>query len=107
MQQWDLFLGTGALGANGCFEGAVPFFKRVEEGSYKNYRQVMQYLDCAMLDIQTVQYRPKTLACSVLYLVLGKEGGEFSKKRIVGEFPRTSIFFLEDTPFNALFRAFL
>jgi hypothetical protein len=31
----------------------------------------MQVLDCSMLDIQTVQYRPKILASSVLYLILG------------------------------------
>ena len=33
---------------------------------------MMQILDCAILDIQTVQYKPKTLVCSLLYLVLGK-----------------------------------
>lgn len=32
---------------------------------------MMQILDCAILDIQTVQYKPKVLVCSLLYLVLG------------------------------------
>lgn len=31
----------------------------------------MQILDCAILDIQTVQYKPKMLVCSLLYLILG------------------------------------
>lgn len=32
---------------------------------------MMQILDCAILDIQTVQYKPKMLVCSLLYLILG------------------------------------
>lgn len=32
---------------------------------------MMQILDCAILDIQTVQYKPKILVCSLLYLILG------------------------------------
>ena len=35
----------------------------------------MQILDCAILDIQTVQYKPKILVCSLLYLQIGKELG--------------------------------
>ena len=67
----------------------------------------MQILDCSMLDIQTVQYKPKILVCSLLYLFLAKEFQEFTKKRIVTELPRTSRFFLEETDFNNLFRHFL
>lgn len=54
----------------------------------------MQILDCAILDIQTVQYKPKILVCSMIYLILGKKLGEFSKERILKEFPATSLFFL-------------
>lgn len=49
------------------------YFKKIDGESYKLYRQVMQILDCAMLDIQTVQYKPKLLVCSMLYLILGKD----------------------------------
>lgn len=74
MQQWDLFL-ESSLTAESCFPSQqIPYFKRLDEDSYKNYRQVMQILDCAMLDIQTVQYRPKILASSCLYLILGTCG---------------------------------
>ena len=32
----------------------------------------MQMLDCAILDVQTLQFPPKILVCSFMYLVLGK-----------------------------------
>lgn len=48
------------------------YFKKIDNDSYKNYRQMMQLLDCAILDIQTVQYKPKILVISLLYLLLGK-----------------------------------
>jgi len=70
------------------------FYKKIDSDSYKNYRQMMQLLDCAILDIQTVQYKPKILVISLLYLLLGKEFNEFSKKKIVNEFPRTSTYIL-------------
>ena len=72
MQQWDLFLDTAETLTNDFFRQHQPsYFKKVDEDSYKNYRQVMQILDCAILDIQTVQYKPKILVCSLLYLILG------------------------------------
>jgi hypothetical protein len=72
MQQWDLFLESGR-GTQECFFGGngSKYFKRIDEDSYKNYRQVMQILDCALLDIQTVQYKPKILGCSIIYLIMG------------------------------------
>ena len=48
------------------------FFKKNDDEAYKAYRMVMQLIDCAVLDIQTVQYKPKLLACAFMYLVLGK-----------------------------------
>ena len=67
----------------------------------------MQLLDCAMLDVQTLQYTPRVLILSLLFLVLGmretivgRELGEFSKKQITNDFPRTSRFLLDQTPFN-------
>lgn len=68
---------------------------------------MMQLLDCAILDIQTVQYKPKILVISLLYLLLGKEFNEFSKKKIVNEIPRTSTYILEETDFNNMFSYFL
>ena len=71
MQQWDLFLDSSPM-TDYFSHHEAKYFKRIDEDSYKNYRQVMQILDCAILDIQTVQYKPKILVCSILYLILGK-----------------------------------
>lgn len=51
------------------------FFKKPDERSYRNFRQVMQLIDCTILDIQSFQYKTKLLVCSILYLVVGKELG--------------------------------
>ena len=72
MQQWDLFLeGRVQMQDEYFVMHEAKYFKRVDEDSYRSYRQVMQILDCAILDIQTVQYKPKILVCSMLYLILG------------------------------------
>ena len=31
----------------------------------------MQFIDCSILDVQTLQFAPKILVCSFMYLVLG------------------------------------
>lgn len=72
MQQWDLFLDSTQMQQQPFFMNhQSKYFKKIDEDSYKNYRQIMQILDCAILDIQTVQYKPKILVCSLLYLILG------------------------------------
>lgn len=43
---------------------------------------MMQLLDFATLEIQTVEYQPKLLVCAFLYLVLGKEMGIYKLKSI-------------------------
>lgn len=74
MQQWDCFLESPLMRQQPFFLAHQPvFFKRIDNDSYRNYRTMMQFLDCAMLDIQTVQYRPKVLVLSLLYLLLGRE----------------------------------
>jgi hypothetical protein len=68
----------------------------------------MQLLDCATLDIQTVQYQPKLLVCAFMYLVLGHGMGIFKQEEIWKEFPRSSLYLLdEDNLFNDLFMNFL
>jgi hypothetical protein len=39
----------------------------------------MQFLDCATLDIQTVQYQPKLLVCVFMYLGLCNIMGIFKQ----------------------------
>lgn len=38
--------------------------------SYHNWRWLAQYIDFALLDIQTLQYKNRTLAAAFLYLTL-------------------------------------
>ena len=82
-------------------------FKAKDMDSYHNFREVMQILDCAILDIQTVQYKPKVLTCSLLYLILGKNMGEFSRSKIVNECPKTSTYLFEESDFNSIFSIFI
>lgn len=68
----------------------------------------MQILDCAMLDIQTLQYRPKIIVFSLLYLVLGKNLGEYQNINIINDFPRTSRFLVNNySNFNTLMKLFV
>lgn len=68
----------------------------------------MQLLDCAILDIQTVQYKQKLLVCAFMYLVLGKGLNQFQVKKIVNSFPRSSRYLIDEyTLFNDLFSHFL
>ena len=41
---------------------------------------MLQLIDCAILDIQTAQYKPKMLVCSFMYLLLGLEMAIFNTK---------------------------
>lgn len=68
----------------------------------------MQLIDCSVVDIQTAQYKPKMLVCSFMYLLLGREMQVFTAEEIAEEFPRSSLYLLDDSnDFNDLFRGFL
>lgn len=84
MQQWDIYLEENDYAKTHTLLALKPavFFKKTDETAFKNYSQIMQLVDCSILDIQTMQYKPKILVLSFLYLVLGKEFGEFHVKDI-------------------------
>lgn len=72
------------------------------------FREMMQLIDCSVLDIQTAQYKPKMLVCSFLYLLIGRELTFFKSKEIVEEFPCSSLYLLDEgNEFNELFRNFV
>lgn len=72
MLQWDAYLdGSDTLQHSFFIYHPPKYFKRLDEDSYRHYRQAMQLLDCALLDVQTLQYTPRVLVCSLLFLVLG------------------------------------
>lgn len=109
MLQWDTYLEQNPYGHNHHIFMRYPhkFFKKWDDDSYRLYRSVMQLLDFASLDIQSVQYQPKLLVCAFMYLILGKEMGFFKLKEITNDFPRSSLYLLEDNQFNDLFMNFL
>ena len=68
----------------------------------------MQYIDCSLLNIHTVQYKPKLLSCAFIYLVLGAELEIFTKSNIANKFPNSSQYLIDyENPFNDLFMTFL
>jgi len=74
MLQWDTYLEQNPYARNHQIFMRHPhkFFKKWDDESYKLYRTVMQLLDFASLDIQSVQYQPKLVVCAFMYLILGK-----------------------------------
>ena len=60
MLQWDAYLdGSDTLQHSFFIYHPPKYFKRLDEDSYRHYRQAMQLLDCALLDVQTLQYPPR------------------------------------------------
>eukprot|EP01017_Pseudomicrothorax_dubius_P042492 TRINITY_DN6942_c0_g1_i1.p1 TRINITY_DN6942_c0_g1~~TRINITY_DN6942_c0_g1_i1.p1 ORF type:complete len:368 (+),score=51.42 TRINITY_DN6942_c0_g1_i1:938-2041(+) len=82
-------------------------FKKPDERSYRRFREVMQLLDCALLDVQSLQYKGRALVVSFLYLSLGKAYGIFTSEQIVLEFPRRSKYLLDESPFNKFYGEFV
>lgn len=111
MLQWDQYLDLDFTAINHelFFHCERIYFKKFDGGSsFKNFRIMMQLLDCALLDIQTVQYKQKLLVCAFMYLVLGRSFNQFKTKEVISEFPRSSLYLLDETNlFNDLFSNFL
>ena len=66
-------------------------------------------LDCAVLDIQTLEYKQYLLVPAFMYIVLGMKYQQFSLEQIVEEFPTSSMYLLneEEYAFNNLFGYFM
>ena len=68
----------------------------------------MQLLDCALFDIQTLQYKLRPLVAAFMYIILGKDYGQFSLDQIIEKFPSSSLYLLDKNfAFNDLFSKFL
>lgn len=63
--------------------------------SYINFRCMAQYIDFSLLDIQTLQYKNRTLAAAFLYLTLLIRLELHSPEKIAGEFRCYSRWILE------------
>lgn len=97
MSQWDAFLMQNEYAAHHpVFDmGSKVFFKQLDENSYRLFKEMMQLIDCTVIDIQTTQYKPRMLVCALMYLIVGKELKIYSNKQIVSEFPGSSLYLLD------------
>jgi len=106
MNQWDLFVENPQNLSN--VKLPIKLFKLPNEESYLLFREYMQILDNLVLEIQTLQYKPRALIASLLYLILGKNLKQFSLQQILEEFPFTSNFLINNKiKFNYVFSTFL
>ena len=106
MNQWDLFIENPQNIRSLKFP--LRLFKLPNEESYLLFREYMQILDNIILDIQTLQYKPRALIASLMYLILGKNMKEFTLKQIIDQFPFTSNYLISNKiKFNYVFSEFL
>lgn len=72
------------------------------------FRQLLQFIDCVILDIQTAQYKPILIVLSLMYLIIGVKLAGFTYEEIHQVFPRVSHYLLDQTSyFNDLFLNFV
>jgi hypothetical protein len=85
MSQWDAFLMQNEYAAHHpVFDmSSKVFFKQLDENSYRLFKEMMQLIDCTVIDIQTTQYKPRMLICALMYLIVGKELKIYNNKQIV------------------------
>ena len=114
MSQWDLFVTTHHYAKAHHLvisTGHSPVqFKQPNEAAYARYREFMQIIDCAVLDIQTQQYKARPVLASLLYLLVGKyyNQPEFKAENIYENFSQSSMYLQDtDSMYNDLFQQFL
>ena len=105
MLQWDNYVEKSPYALkHHCFlKIDKPVFKNMHKDSFKLFRSLMQFIDCAVLDIQTAQYTPQMIILSFMYLILGIKIADFSHDKIHRLFPRTSHYLIDrdrDNPYN-------
>ena len=112
MVQWDNFITSDTFVQGHPLvkdSETIIQFKQGNDDSYNLYREFMQYLDCSVLDIQTLDYKQYMLIPSFMYIVLGMKYQQFTLEQIVEEFPNSSMYLLdeEEYAFNNLFGYFM
>lgn len=111
MNQWDLYVERSPYAQGHSLVKATGDdliqFKQSSQKSYVRFREMMQIIDCITLDAQTLQYKPRALIASIMYVLLGKYFKNFTVQQIFEEFPRNSRYLLDDSAFNQLFGNFL
>lgn len=110
MTQWDNFTEESDYVKRHILARSKPLprFRQPTEQAYALFRELMQLLDAAVLEIQTLQYKSRAIIAAFMYVLLGKELNQFSKDKIVEEFPCSSLYLLDESfAFNDLFAKFM
>lgn len=111
MNQWDIYLETNAYAQNHQLLKIIAdrdlYFKQPNEKAYARFRELMQILDIAVLDIITLQYQPRAIIAATMYLLMGHYMEHFTLDKISEEFMYGSAFLDPDNLFNDLFSDFL
>ena len=111
MAQWDNFLDESSHARSHPLiksQKNLPRFRLPCEQSYALYREFMQLVDAAILDVETLKYKQRALIASFLYSLMGREFKQFTLDQIVYEFPHSSLYLLDESfAFNDLFGGFL
>lgn len=111
MTQWDLYLdhstSPSSYQLKKKFPQIVSYFKQPKEESYALFREMMQLIDCSLLDTESLQYKPRALILAFLYLVLGKTYQQFDENQIILQMPLCNANFLnKEYIFNDFFANF-
>lgn len=110
MKQWDKYIDEVDYAMHHpCFEGKdKAYFKKLDQSSYRMFRQLLQFVDCVILDVQTAQYKPLLIILSLMYLIIGVKVAGFQHDEIHQVFPRGSHYLLDRSNyFNDLFENFV
>ena len=109
--QWDYYIQFSPFARNHALMQTVSdpivVFKLPNEKAYARFRELMQLLDAMILDVITLQYHPRVIIASTLYVLLAFHYGVASKDEIATAFSQNSHFLTVWHPFNDLFNNFL
>lgn len=86
MTKWDSFLEREE---NLKLMDTVIQFKKNESKTYFRFRELLEYMDAASLDVITLRYNVRELAVSFMYLILGRDSTIFSTDEIKDIFAKT------------------
>lgn len=105
MNQWDLYLDNNPH--------LIKHYKTVQflqtnPESYHLFRELMQLIDCAVLEIRTLCYNSRALVVAFMYLVVGRNLKVFDDKLICTKMVQESLYLTDSSkPLNILFGGFL
>lgn len=111
MERWDNFIENSDFArTHYLIKDAIilPLFKKPLRESYDMYRELMELIDCSILDVQTLKYNLRSIIAAITFIFLGRHFYQFTQKQILVEFPICSQHLLDTSfAFNNLFSNFM